>query len=119
MSINGTSRQEDEPVIGDEQGVDHDMGEEEDDEELYKMLEEDVVNPNDKKAQSIEPTKVKTKRLVVEKGKSKFEVLPDGWVTLCHDSGLQIYLHRQSRVISMSRPFFVGKGNNARVSRLT
>ena len=117
MSINGTSRQEgEEPVIGDEQGVDHDMEEEEDDEELYKMLEEDVVNPNDKEAQSIEPTKVKTKRLVVEKGKSKFEVLPDGWVTLCHDSGLQIYLHRQSRVISMSRPFFVGKGNNARVS---
>ena len=111
MSINGTSRQEgEEPVIGDEQDM-----EEEDDEELYKMLEEDVVNPNDKKAQSIEPTKVKTKRLVVEKGKSKFEVLPDGWVTLCHDSGLQIYLHRQSRVISMSRPFFVGKGNNARV----
>ena len=115
MSINGTSRQGgEEPVIGDEQDM-----EEEDDEELYKMLEQDVVNPNDKKAQSIEPTKVKTKRLVVEKGKSKFEVLPDGWVTLCHDSGLQIYLHRQSRVISMSRPFFVGKGNNARVSRLT
>ena len=34
---------------------------EEDDEELFKMLEEDVVNPNDKKAQNIEPTKVKTK----------------------------------------------------------
>ena len=53
--------------------------------------------------------------LVVEKGKSKFDVLPDGWVTLCHDSGLQVYLHRQSRVVSMSRPFFVGNGN-ARVS---
>ena len=48
---------------------------------------------------------------MVEKGKSKFDVLPDGWVTLCHDSGLQIYLHRQSRVVSMSRPFFVGSCN--------
>ena len=53
---------------------------------------------------------------MVEKGKSKFDVLPDGWVTLCHDSGLQIYLHRESRVVSMSRPFFVGKGSNVRVS---
>ena len=62
---NGAARQEEEPVIGDaemddEHGFYYEM-EEEDDEELYKMLEEDVVNPNDKKAQNIVPTKVKTK----------------------------------------------------------
>ena len=135
VSSNGTARQEEgSAVMDDEQGIYFDM-DEEDDEELFKMLEEDVVNPNDKKAQNIEPTKVKTKvscyqivrlllafppyfvlqRLVVEKGKSKFDVLPDGWVTLCHDSGLQIYMHKQSRVVCMSRPFFVGRCN-ARVS---
>ena len=62
---NGAARQEEGSVIGDavmedEHGFYYEM-EEEDDEELYKMLEEDVVNPNDKKAQNIVPTKVKTK----------------------------------------------------------
>ena len=35
--------------------------EEEDDEELFRMLEEDVENPNDKKPRNIVPTRVRTK----------------------------------------------------------
>ena len=66
MISNGTAHREDESVIGDagigdeERGLFYEM-EEEDDEELYQLLEEDVVNPNDKKAQNIVPTRVKTK----------------------------------------------------------
>ena len=102
-------------AMADGEGFSYEAEEEEDDEELYRMLEEDVENPNDKKPSNIVPTRVRTKHLVVEKGRSKFDMLPEGWVKLCHDSGLQVYLHRQSRVVSMSRPFFVGTGN-ARVS---
>ena len=65
MSRNGTVRREEESVVGDavagdEQGFYFDM-DEEDDEELYKMLEENVVNPNDIKAQNIIPKTIRTK----------------------------------------------------------
>lgn len=49
--------------------------------------------------------------VVLEKGRNHFEVLPEGWVQVTHDSGMPLYLHRHSRVCSLSRPYFLGPGS--------
>jgi microprocessor complex subunit DGCR8 len=46
-----------------------------------------------------------------EKGKNHFEILPDGWTQVTHNSGMPIYLHRKYRVCSLSRPYFLGPGS--------
>ncbi|CAL8095167.1 unnamed protein product [Calicophoron daubneyi] len=38
-------------------------------------------------------------------------LLPEGWVRIRHVSGLLIYLHRSSRVVTLSRPYSVGPGS--------
>lgn len=48
---------------------------------------------------------------LTEKGRNHFEMLPEGWVQVTHDSGMPLYLHRQSRVCSISRPYFLGPGS--------
>lgn len=48
---------------------------------------------------------------VLDKGRNHFEVLPEGWVQVTHDSGMPLYLHRHSRVCSLSRPYFLGPGS--------
>ena len=50
-------------------------------------------------------------RDLLEKGRNHFEVLPEGWVQVTHDSGMPLYLHRHSRVCSLSRPYFLGPGS--------
>lgn len=49
--------------------------------------------------------------VVSEKGKNHFEVLPEGWLQVTHNSGLPIYMHKASRVCSVSRPYFLGPGS--------
>lgn len=49
--------------------------------------------------------------IVTEKGKNHFEVLPEGWLAVTHNSGLPIYMHKASRVCSVSRPYFLGPGS--------
>jgi microprocessor complex subunit DGCR8 len=34
-----------------------------------------------------------------------------GWVVVTHNSGMPLYLHRHSRVCSLSRPYFLGGGS--------
>lgn len=53
--------------------------------------------------------------MLVEKGHNLFEVLPDGWVQVSHNSGIHLYLHKNSRVATLSKPYFLGPGS-ARVS---
>mgnify|MGYP006989430771 FL=1 len=48
---------------------------------------------------------------MVEKVKNHFEVLPDGWVTLTHNSGMPLYLHRMTRVCTLSKPYCLGPGS--------
>ena len=48
-------------------------------------------------------------------GKNHFDVIPNGWVVVEHISGMPIYLHRQSRSISVTRPYHLGPAS-ARVS---
>ncbi|KRZ19268.1 Microprocessor complex subunit DGCR8 [Trichinella zimbabwensis] len=95
------------------------------DSELYQMLEqglEDCKNagqlvvetsgPSPKRAKLEEPKAlVKKKHVLRWNGAEYFEVLPDGWIEITHKSGLPVYLHRESRVCSMSRPYFLGPGS--------
>ncbi|XP_014667207.1 PREDICTED: microprocessor complex subunit DGCR8-like [Priapulus caudatus] len=45
------------------------------------------------------------------RGQDPFNVLPEGWVEVTHNSGMPIYLHKVSRVCSVSRPYFLGPGS--------
>nr|CAH8856110.1 unnamed protein product [Trichobilharzia regenti] len=40
-----------------------------------------------------------------------FSLLPEGWLQLRHTSGLNVYLHRSSRVVTLSRPYSIGPGS--------
>ncbi|KAF0297655.1 Microprocessor complex subunit DGCR8 [Amphibalanus amphitrite] len=44
-------------------------------------------------------------------GRHPVEPLPEDWVQVTHMSGMPIYLHRQSRVVTLSRPYFLGPGS--------
>ena len=39
------------------------------------------------------------------------EPLPEGWVQVTHQSGMPVFLHRQSRVVTVTRPYFLGPGS--------
>ena len=94
-------------------GNDNDSSAESDDfnlEEIESMLDEnlpDELKNTDKTQQYNERYKI----VLEEKGKNHFEVLPEGWVQATHNSGIPIYLHRQSRVCTVSRPYFLGPGS--------
>ncbi|KAG1652101.1 Microprocessor complex subunit DGCR8 [Nymphon striatum] len=40
-----------------------------------------------------------------------FEFLPEGWIEVTHNSGMPVYLHKESRVCSFSPPYFLGRGS--------
>lgn len=37
--------------------------------------------------------------------------LPDGWCEVFHTSGFPLYFHKQTRVVSLSRPYFLGSSS--------
>ena len=41
-------------------------------------------------------------------------MLPEGWVQVTHACGMPLYLNRQARVCTLSRPYFIGQ-SSARV----
>lgn len=88
------------------------------DEEVEKMLEEALERKKRKAAEAgldIENVDVafeeKTKVVLVEKEKNHFDVLPEGWLQVTHNSGMPIYLHKSTRVCTLSRPYFLGPGS--------
>lgn len=52
---------------------------------------------------------------ISEKGVDPFDILPEGWVIVTHNCGMPVYLHKQLRVCTLSKPYFLGPGS-ARVS---
>ena len=42
-------------------------------------------------------------------------ILPEGWVQVTHACGMPLFLNRQSRVCTMSRPYYIGQ-SSARVN---
>jgi len=51
------------------------------------------------------------KIVLEEKGKNHFEVLPENWVQVTHNSGMPIYLHKPTRVCTLAKPYFLGPGS--------
>lgn len=48
---------------------------------------------------------------IAVRGRDHFDVLPEGWIEVTHNSGMPIYLHKASRVCSVSKPYFLGPGS--------
>lgn len=53
----------------------------------------------------------KFKTVLDEFEQNHFEVLPEGWVQVTHNSGMPLFLHTASRVCSASQPYFLGPGS--------
>lgn len=49
--------------------------------------------------------------VVLGRGRPPTEPLPDGWIMTFHNSGIPVYLHRETRVVTWSRPYFLGTGS--------
>ncbi|CAH0595547.1 unnamed protein product [Chrysodeixis includens] len=48
------------------------------------------------------------KRFFLEDVSSPVEELPVDWITVCHISGMPVYMHRPTRVCTMARPYSLG-----------
>lgn len=53
----------------------------------------------------------RTKTVLKKRGQDYFEVLPEGWIEVTHSSGMPLYLHKQSRVCTMAKPYYLGCGS--------
>nr|XP_060641694.1 microprocessor complex subunit DGCR8 [Anolis sagrei ordinatus]XP_060641695.1 microprocessor complex subunit DGCR8 [Anolis sagrei ordinatus] len=60
---------------------------------------------------SVQPMMTKIKTVLKGRGRPPTEPLPDGWIMTFHNSGIPVYLHRESRVVTWSRPYFLGTGS--------
>lgn len=79
-------------------------------EEIEAMLNEGLpADLRNKKTESQYDEKFKT--VLEEKEQNHFEVLPEGWVQVTHNSGMPLYLHTSARVCTVSRPYFLGPGS--------
>ncbi|XP_033627864.1 microprocessor complex subunit DGCR8-like isoform X1 [Asterias rubens] len=54
---------------------------------------------------------VRTKTILRKRGQMPLEGLPDGWISIVHECGMPLYLHRPSRVCTWSRPYLLGAGS--------
>ncbi|XP_051922943.1 microprocessor complex subunit DGCR8 [Hippocampus zosterae] len=60
---------------------------------------------------SVQPMMTKIKTVLKSRGRPPTEPLPDGWIMTFHNSGIPVYLHRETRVVTWSRPYFLGSGS--------
>ncbi|XP_026756553.2 microprocessor complex subunit DGCR8-like [Galleria mellonella] len=85
------------------------------DEEIEKMLEENLPENFRVPPKPKEKTYITRQKIVLEdKGVNQFEVLPLDWMMVRHYSGMPIYMHRTTRVCTLSKPYSLGKGNSRR-----
>uniref|UniRef100_K1Q4T3 Microprocessor complex subunit DGCR8 n=1 Tax=Magallana gigas TaxID=29159 RepID=K1Q4T3_MAGGI len=82
-----------------------------DDNEIYAWLEEGVNKKSVKLDDEDEGPSQREKLVLQEKGSDPFDMLPEGWVLVTHNSGMPVYLHKQSRVVTFSKPYFIGPGS--------
>lgn len=47
----------------------------------------------------------------LERGQDYFEILPEGWIEVTHGSSMPVYLHKQSRVCTLAKPYHIGNGS--------
>ncbi|XP_012278983.1 microprocessor complex subunit DGCR8 [Orussus abietinus] len=84
------------------------------DEEIEAMLEEGLPEEfrgKRKEKRDGMPYEEKEKLVLDEIGHNHFDILPEGWVQVTHNSGMPLYLHKQSRVCTLAKPYFLGPGS--------
>lgn len=88
------------------------------DEEIEAMLEEGLPEEFKRRKKQIikdgegdSPYEQREKIVLEEIGHNHFDMLPEGWVQVTHNSGMPIYLHKQTRVCTLSKPYFLGPGS--------
>ncbi|XP_031705391.1 microprocessor complex subunit DGCR8 [Anarrhichthys ocellatus] len=70
----------------------------------------DSDHPSDGEG-GVQPMMTKIKTVLKSRGRPPTEPLPDGWIMTFHNSGIPVYLHRETRVVTWSRPYFLGTGS--------
>ncbi|GCC28719.1 hypothetical protein chiPu_0007153 [Chiloscyllium punctatum] len=79
-----------------------------------KRVEEENTGDSDHQTDeetSVQPMMTKIKTVLKNRGRPPSEPLPDGWIMTFHNSGIPVYLHRETRVVTWSRPYFLGTGS--------
>ncbi|XP_030369479.1 microprocessor complex subunit DGCR8 isoform X2 [Scaptodrosophila lebanonensis] len=104
---NGETCADDEEAVGGDQD-DYDSSEF-DDEEIENLLDEKL--PDELRESKRPKYEERYKTVLEEKRHNHFEVLPEGWVQVTHNSGMPLFLHRKTRVCCASRPYFLGTGS--------
>ncbi|XP_075991560.1 uncharacterized protein LOC142986768 isoform X2 [Anticarsia gemmatalis] len=85
------------------------------DDEIERMLDANLPEDFRRPPKCKEKTFVTKEKVVLEeKGVNQFEILPLDWIVLRHGSGMPVYMHRTTRVCTVSRPYFLGKSNARR-----
>uniref|UniRef100_A0A7I4XXI3 DRBM domain-containing protein n=1 Tax=Haemonchus contortus TaxID=6289 RepID=A0A7I4XXI3_HAECO len=69
---------------------------------------EEAVDKIKKEAEDSESTPVIWKYVPERLEHDHFMNLPEGWARITHNSGMPVYLHRKTRVVSLSKPYFIG-----------
>ncbi|XP_063244192.1 uncharacterized protein LOC134543219 [Bacillus rossius redtenbacheri] len=80
------------------------------DDEIEAMLEEGLLRKPDKSEHMVQFNQ-REKIVLDELGHDHFDVLPEGWVKVTHNSGMPLYLHKASRVCNITKPYFLGPGS--------
>ncbi|XP_050539800.1 microprocessor complex subunit DGCR8-like [Daktulosphaira vitifoliae] len=80
---------------------------------LDEALKEKIKEPNLCDTNNVNSNDFKEYEKIVleEVCKNHFDILPENWIEATHKSGMPIYLHKKSRVVTLSRPYFLGPGN--------
>ncbi|CAK1541387.1 unnamed protein product [Leptosia nina] len=97
---------------GDSDDAESDCSQEIPEVEIEKMLDEDL--PEDFKGTpkpKEKPYVLRSKTIMEEKGVNPFEVLPLDWICARHMSGIPVYMHRPTRVVTLAKPYCLGKSN--------
>ncbi|KAG7266233.1 LOW QUALITY PROTEIN: hypothetical protein CRUP_014349, partial [Coryphaenoides rupestris] len=71
----------------------------------------DSDHASDMEEGGVQPMMTKIKTVLKSRGRPPTEPLPDGWIMTFHNSGIPVYLHRETRVVTWSRPYFLGTGS--------
>ncbi|XP_068099500.1 microprocessor complex subunit DGCR8 [Hyperolius riggenbachi] len=77
---------------------------------LEEKFDEDSDHHSDGET-SIQPMITRIKTVLKSRGRPPTEPLPEGWIMTFHNCGIPVYLHRETRVVTWSRPYFLGTGS--------
>ncbi|GAB6030100.1 hypothetical protein CHUAL_005779 [Chamberlinius hualienensis] len=116
--LDDLNENEDEDDFDDENNdflEDSDNADEVPEEEIDAMLDEKLEEYRQLRHSKLEDEEQaheeREKVVLKARGNDHFEVLPEGWIEVTHNSGMPIYLHKPTRVCTLSKPYFLGPGS--------